>query len=150
MKVPIANNDGYYVTDEGQIFGPRGLRILHSAQRGGHLRIRIRGKHHFVHCLVLEAFIGPRPEGYVCRHKDGDPANNHISNLSWGTLRENYDDTIKHGRLQKTPSPEDIYAVLFMRKFKFKLPLVANFLEMGLSTVERYVRNYGPSLSRTS
>lgn len=33
--------------------------------------------------LVLETFVGPAPEGQRCAHKDDDPANNHLSNLSW-------------------------------------------------------------------
>ncbi len=141
--------DGYSINEQGEVFGPRSKLTPYSTQRGGHLRVRIRGSHYPVHRLMLETFVGPRPEGYICRHLDGDPTNNHLSNLCWGTPRENYDDTIRHGRLKKPPSPEDIYAVLFLRKFKFKLPKVAQFLEMGLSTVERYVRTYGPSLPRT-
>jgi hypothetical protein len=35
----------------------------------------------YVHHLVLEAFVGPRPEGLVCCHWDGDPGNNRLENL---------------------------------------------------------------------
>lgn len=51
-----------------------------------------------VHILVLEAFIGPRPAGMVARHLDGDPNNNHASNLAWGSYSENMHDMVKHGR----------------------------------------------------
>jgi len=50
-----------------------------------------------VHCLVLEAFAGPRPDGCECRHLDGDPANCHLENLAWGSHRENEADKWKHG-----------------------------------------------------
>ena len=50
-----------------------------------------------VHTLVLMAFVGPRPDGLECRHLDGNPANNHISNLRWGTHRENQLDRRLHG-----------------------------------------------------
>jgi hypothetical protein len=33
----------------------------------------------------------------VCRHFDGNQANNHVSNLVWGTPRENQNDRIRHG-----------------------------------------------------
>ena len=51
----------------------------------------------FVHHLVLETYIGPRPLGNVCRHKDGNPANNHLINLCWGTPKENTQDSLQHG-----------------------------------------------------
>ena len=35
----------------------------------------------YVHRLVLEAFVGPCPEGMVCRHLDGDRTNNRVENL---------------------------------------------------------------------
>ena len=50
-----------------------------------------------IHILVLITFIGPRPDGMVCRHLDGNPGNNHLSNLVWGTLSENQRDRIRHG-----------------------------------------------------
>ena len=57
-----------------------------------------------VHSLVLLAFVGPRPDGMVCRHLDGNKHNNHISNLSWGTAQQNSDDMVLHGTLRKGES----------------------------------------------
>lgn len=51
-----------------------------------------------IHTLVLLAYVGPRPEGFVCRHLDGNPRNNHISNLKWGTYKENAADRTLHDR----------------------------------------------------
>jgi len=50
-----------------------------------------------VHVMVLEAFVGIRPVGFVCCHNDGNGLNNNLSNLRWGTPRENTHDSIKHG-----------------------------------------------------
>jgi len=47
--------------------------------------------------LVLEAFVGPRPEGKETRHLDGNRRNNHLSNLAWGTRGENNEDKVRHG-----------------------------------------------------
>lgn len=55
-----------------------------------------------VHALVLLAFVGKRPEGMVCRHLDGDCTNNNITNLRWGTQKENWADTVKHGNSHRT------------------------------------------------
>lgn len=54
-----------------------------------------------VHRLVLTAFRGPRPDGMVCRHLDGDPTHNCLENLAWGTLKENSADMIRHGTAQR-------------------------------------------------
>ena len=53
----------------------------------------------YVHTLVLEAFVGPKPAGTRCLHGDGDPTNNHPWNLRWGTQRENGEDARRHGTL---------------------------------------------------
>jgi hypothetical protein len=50
-----------------------------------------------VHNLVLEAFIGPRPTGFVACHDDGDPHNNHVSNLRWDSYSSNNADLVRHG-----------------------------------------------------
>lgn len=54
-----------------------------------------------IHKIVLEAFVGFAPEGMECRHLDGDPSNAHISNLQWGTRKENMQDKIRHGTIAR-------------------------------------------------
>lgn len=45
--------------------------------------------------LVLEAFQGPpSSEVHVARHLDGNPSNNELSNLAWGTERTNAADRV--------------------------------------------------------
>lgn len=51
-----------------------------------------------LHTLVLRAFVGPRPEGHVGGHRDGNPSNNKLSNLDWITFVENEADKRRHGR----------------------------------------------------
>lgn len=50
-----------------------------------------------VHRLVLNAFVGARPDGMEGCHNDGDPTNNHLSNLRWDTQSENQRDSVRHG-----------------------------------------------------
>lgn len=50
-----------------------------------------------IHKLVLEAFVGPCPNGMQCRHLDDDKTNNCIKNLCWGTQSENDRDAYKNG-----------------------------------------------------
>lgn len=42
-----------------------------------------------VHRLVLLAFVGPPEPGQVCMHLDNNPRNNALSNLRWGSQKEN-------------------------------------------------------------
>lgn len=59
----------------------------------------LRGKQRsfYVHRLVLLAFVGNPPKGYSAAHNDGNPENNHVSNLRWATHQENMQDQVKHG-----------------------------------------------------
>lgn len=49
------------------------------------------------HRLVAETFIGPCPDGFECRHLDGDKSNADISNLRWGSPKQNSEDKLRHG-----------------------------------------------------
>ena len=42
-----------------------------------------------IHRLVLETFVGSRPKGYECNHKDGSKSNPNLSNLEWVTPSKN-------------------------------------------------------------
>ena len=42
-----------------------------------------------IHHVVAEAFIGPRPKGYVVDHIDNNTFNNNVENLQYITNREN-------------------------------------------------------------
>jgi len=55
-------------------------------------------KRYYVHTLVLEAFVGPRPKGSQGCHGDGNPHNNMLANLRWDTPAGNAGDAIRHGR----------------------------------------------------
>jgi HNH endonuclease/NUMOD4 motif len=50
-----------------------------------------------VHRLVGEAFLGPRPDKHETRHLDDNRANNNLTNLVYGTSKENSQDSIRNG-----------------------------------------------------
>ena len=70
-------------------------------QTSGHLSVRLSKDSvkncQRVHCLVMYAFIGLRPNKFEIRHLDGNPANNALSNLAYGTSSENKLDAYIHG-----------------------------------------------------
>lgn len=46
---------------------------------------------------MLEAFVGPCPEGLECCHENGDESDDRLDNLRWDTHSNNLMDRRKHG-----------------------------------------------------
>lgn len=105
---PIPNFSSYDVSSCGKIRSYRsGQAMLLSggkiAGKMGYVRFTLvsdAGQKciRYLHQIVLEAHIGPRPKGMLALHRDGDVNNNKISNLYWGTYEENMADRSAHGR----------------------------------------------------
>lgn len=78
-------------------------RILKPGNRSGYghkgVVLCVNGREHTkqVHELVMLAFEGERPEGMNVLHNDGDPTNNLLTNLRYGTQSDNMLDVSKHG-----------------------------------------------------
>lgn len=121
----------YYVSKDGRVWSWKLNRLMrpHKHGKDKYLQLTINGKCKKVHQLVLETFVRPCPEGKECRHLDGNPENNNLENLHWGTKSENTKDAVKHGthpvaklnatdvreikRLLKTPLNQVIVAKIF-------------------------------------
>lgn len=107
---PIAGYQDYFADPDGFIWStknkrPRTLRPF--VKKSGHLQVALmkpgekRGKSLHVHSLVLQSFAGDPPPGCECLHIDGNPANNRLENLRWGTRLENVRDSITHGTVAR-------------------------------------------------
>ena len=106
--VGIPGLDGYFASRDGRIWtthsrgrGPRvQIRLIKGTiDKNGYRVIAFSGRpaRRFAHQLVLEAYRGMRPRGFVSRHLDGNPINNRLKNLCWSTQKENLSDKIRHG-----------------------------------------------------
>ncbi|WP_040828884.1 NUMOD4 motif-containing HNH endonuclease [Nocardia jiangxiensis] len=102
-SVPGANGT-YAVSSLGRVCSLRRRRVhVMSANtvKSGYRRLSLvvngRSRSYMVHRLVLLAFVGPPPPGTECCHFDGNPANNRLDNLRWGTRSENMRDRVRHG-----------------------------------------------------
>lgn len=66
-----------------------------------------------VHQLVLKTFVGEAPDGMEVLHKNGDPADNRLSNLRYGTRTENILDIYRQGGRWRKLSVDDVEAIRF-------------------------------------
>lgn len=119
---PVPGYEGVYeVSSHGNVRVLARLDARGWRRKAGALRPWERSKGHYfcvtlclnateskryVHELVLEAFDKPRPAPhYQVRHLDGNPHNNRLRNLAWGTPAENAQDKIRHGTSRHQLAP---------------------------------------------
>lgn len=113
--LPVVGYEGIYeVSDHGRVRSVDRVVLTASGTRSYKGKIlRIVSRHHgypgvslrrpgvrktgYIHRLVLEAFVGPCPEGMEGCHNDGTASNNRLSNLRWDTSIANAQDKARHG-----------------------------------------------------
>lgn len=110
----IAGFPGYRVGDDGSVWSswayngrhPRRLsatwkRLIAQPDGDGYLALNLfrdgRACRRKVHLLVLESFVGARPDGMEGCHNDGAASNCVLSNLRWDTPAANQQDRLRHG-----------------------------------------------------
>ena len=106
----------YSVSDQGRVRRDSTGRVLKQAivNRYPWVNLSVNGKlwKGHVHTLVLTAFVGPPSFKQQCRHKDGNNQNNWLTNLCWGTAKENSDDRARHGH---TVNGERVHTAVLSR-----------------------------------
>lgn len=97
----VENFPGYFITDYGWVWSitpskgcPEGRWLTQMVSRQGYLSVCLRRDKttykFLVHGLVLEAYVGPVPEGLVARHRSLNTLNNELSNLYYGKATDPY------------------------------------------------------------
>ena len=142
---PVVGDGRYEVSSCGSVRRATTGRALKPwAHKSGHLYITLSrvGKRQ-VHRLVLEAFVGPAPDGMECRHLDGYPTNNGLENLEWGTRRQNIEDLKSSSGRYAKASLSDAQAVRVRGMFRGvhgDQSRIARELGLSLSMVNRLIR----------
>ena len=111
---PIPGFEGYEASNDGRVrsfwrrgrsgkLGASSHELAGNINRDGYRYVAVKPTGGgecpmFVHRLVLFAFVGPCPDGMQALHGNGDPGDNRLPNLRWGTHAENEDDKERHGR----------------------------------------------------
>lgn len=97
----IRSIDRVVVKSDNRTYRLRGRVLKPSKMSSGHLRvnIKIEGKpfEPLIHRLVMAAFVGPCSDDMEVCHNNGDPADNRLDNLRYGTRSDNLYDASKHG-----------------------------------------------------
>jgi hypothetical protein len=93
----IRSIDRVVLRSDGNLALCRGKILKPWPNDKGYLRVHV-GKHRYVHDLILEAWIGPRPAGMHGCHTDDNNINNRPSNLKWDTPTANEQAKVRAGR----------------------------------------------------
>lgn len=101
---PVPDYEGYFASRDGRVLSTKrsNPRVLKTPCNGSGypvvgLRKNGEARYVYLHQVILWTYVGPAPEGFETRHLDGDPLNNGLDNLSYGTKSENCSDQVRHG-----------------------------------------------------
>jgi hypothetical protein len=92
----------YKIYPDGKVYSIKLKKYIdgHKNKRGYYAftlyNLEGKRKHKGLHQLLAMAFI-PNPNNYeIVRHLDDNKDNNCLSNLKWGTIKENIEDAIRN------------------------------------------------------
>lgn len=111
----VRSVDRWIEYPDGRMALHKGVELSQKNRSGKYKKVGLwkdnRVKYVNANVLVLMAFVGNRPEPHhhAC-HKNGDPLDNRLENLEWGTPSKNARDRVRHGRdkdASKTHCPQN-------------------------------------------
>jgi hypothetical protein len=109
--VPVIDHeDRYRLSSNGDVVSMRGaqpLTLKHDL-KSSYPRVTIAGRRRYVHHLMAENFIGPRPDGMNVLHRDDCRTNTQLSNLRYDSPSANSYDAVRnrrHPQARKTECP---------------------------------------------
>lgn len=105
--------------------------------KSGHLSVVLgRGSNGVpVHQLVMKTFVGEPADGHEVMHINGNPQDNRLSNLRYGTRTENILDVYIQGKRWRKLSIEDVYDIRFRLLCGFSGKELAEIYNISPSTV---------------
>ncbi len=86
---PVKGNEMYYLSKCGQVYTSLKKRLLVQHDNNGYKQVFLSGKWNYIHRLVCMQWLGNSDLSLWVNHKDGNKANNHLSNLEWTTISQN-------------------------------------------------------------
>ena len=91
LSTPTGVPGGWQVSSHGRVSNTFGAISFGYAVASGYFKVRINREDLYVHRVVAQAFLGPPPneDAWQVHHKDGNPGNNHVTNLEYVTGSQN-------------------------------------------------------------
>lgn len=132
-----------WVTPDGRVYVLRGRTYrrckAHYAAGYAKIEIRVDGKRRqqFVHLLVAELFLPPKPRGYRCRHI-GPRKNNRVANLMWDTPGNAIKPALPRGEqhyAHKLTEPEVLEIIELLRSGGMMKKSIAGLYGVSAETV---------------
>jgi len=145
---------GYKITKGGDVFSSQSVnKILKPHKvKDGHLQVTLYVNkiptYQSIHRLVLKTFVGPCPNKMMCRHLDGNPENNNLSNLCWGSHQDNEADKDRMGRRPRGSkhggsklTEQDVRMIIYMCSTKlFSQRETADIYGVCIGTVNHIIK----------
>lgn len=154
---PIPGFIGYEVGSDGTVWtlwrrGPQyrkwsvgeTRKQMRTNLANGYLEIQLRlgsgYKHKRIHRLVLEAFVGPCPDGCIAAHNNGNEFDNRLCNLRWTTQKENLLDRLDHGTMPFAHiTPQDVEKMKQLRASGLSYASIGRRLGFSGGTVRNHI-----------
>jgi hypothetical protein len=144
--LPIQANPSYEISDLGRVRhtflngNTKPVQPTGNKQKRNYQFIRIEGKKHYIHHLVLAAFVGEKPERHDADHIDTDPTNNKLTNLRYLSIAENRG---KRGELHNLAklTEEKVRAIrsLYEQNLGLTLKKLAQLFDVSINAVHNVI-----------
>lgn len=141
-RAPIPGFNGYTIDPHGNVYG-KTAKPLATFLAGGYRKIMLNKRPCYIHHLVLKTFVSERPPGHEARHKNGDRLDNRVSNLCWGTKKQNARDR-KRERDCYNPKipPERKQQAQVLYEQGIGREAIALQVGCDVRTIRRYIQKY--------
>ena len=133
----IPGYPNYEINEEGVVRNINTQLTLKPQINNAYFTVTLGGKVLYIHYLVALTFIGERPNEMVTRHLDGNPHNNCLSNIEYGSRKDNTTDRTKHGTWGHTLTERAVRVIRGLYKCGFTQARLSRLFKLNRSTIAR-------------
>lgn len=142
----VGYESNYEVSDLGRVRNRHGRVLRPTPDKDGYPRLSLsaegQAKNFHVHTLVLEAFVGLRPEGMEACHNNATRSDNKATNLRWDTQLHNIKDRDARGATYRGTrhhfsklDPDDVRKIRKLLTMKFSQRKIATLFSVKQKTI---------------
>jgi len=129
-KKIIINTQVVNTSNLGRIQRGNNLPTYGSLNSHGYRRTHVLKKEYQVHCIICEAFHGPKPSpNHVVNHIDKNKQNNKSENLQWVTSKENSEHALAKSVTQYTLDKKFIQKFISITQASVKTGIDINHIK---------------------